>query len=38
MKFLEHHQDLKAASDFLGEQAQLTFNNIVLVLMGVMDT
>ena len=38
MRCLDHHLDLKAAAEFLGEQVQLAFNNIILVLMGVMDT
>jgi regulator of replication initiation timing len=38
MTHLDHHLDLKTAAEFLGEQVKLAFNNIILVLMGVMDT
>lgn len=38
MKNQEMNIDLVGASSFLGEQATLCFNNIIMVLMSVMDS
>lgn len=38
MRKQEHHLDLVGAANFLGEQVQINFNNIILVLMSVMDS